>query len=105
MKEAWGNQTSNIKSPVSNSNFKTSEVTSDKAETNKKKAFSCEIEIKKDKCKGCQLCIFYCPLRHLELSSQLNKKGVRFAKIKEGSKCTGCGFCFLICPDNCIEIT
>jgi len=103
MKEAWKSQASNVKSPISNS--KTSEVTSGKTETNKKKVFSCEIEINKDKCKGCQLCIFYCPLKHLGLSSQLNKKGVRFAKIKEDSECTGCGFCFLICPDACIEIT
>jgi len=62
-------------------------------------------EIKKDKCKGCGLCIFYCPLKALEFSLELNKSGVKFAKFKQGAKCSGCGFCFLMCPDNCIEIS
>ncbi len=62
------------------------------------------VKVKEDKCKGCQLCILYCPTKYLESSSQLNKRGVKFAKIKKESKCIGCGFCFLICPDNCIEI-
>lgn len=63
-----------------------------------------EVIINKDKCKGCQLCIFYCPSKHLELSLELNKRGVRFVKANKGSECAGCGFCFLICPDTCIEI-
>jgi len=63
-----------------------------------------KIKIEKDKCKGCELCIFYCPLGSLELSSNLNKRGVKSANFKKGAKCSGCGFCFLICPDRCIEI-
>lgn len=63
-----------------------------------------KLEINKDRCKGCQLCIFYCPAKHLELSEQLNKRGVNFVKIKKNSKCLGCGFCFFICPESCIEI-
>ncbi|MFH1505255.1 MAG: 4Fe-4S binding protein [Candidatus Omnitrophota bacterium] len=63
-----------------------------------------KVEIKKDKCKGCELCIFYCPAKALELSQELNKRGVKFAKLKQEAKCSGCGFCFLICPDACIEI-
>lgn len=63
-----------------------------------------KLKIKKDKCKGCKLCIFYCPLKSLEFSSVLNKRGVEFANFKKGAKCSGCGFCFLICPDSCIEI-
>ena len=63
-----------------------------------------EVRIKKDKCKNCGLCIVYCPSKCLELSPELNRRGVKFAKVKQGAKCTGCGFCFLICPDNCIEV-
>jgi len=68
------------------------------------KATYYEVKIDKNKCKGCQLCIFYCPTKHLELSSDLNKKGVTFAKIKKDSKCIGCGFCFYLCPEVCIEV-
>lgn len=64
-----------------------------------------EVDIKIDKCKGCELCIFYCPTKHLELSNTLNRRGVKFAKIKNKTDCIGCGFCFIMCPDACIEIT
>ena len=63
-----------------------------------------KVKIEKDRCKGCGLCIFYCPLKSLELSVTLNKRGVKPANFKKGAKCSGCGFCFLICPDNCIQI-
>lgn len=63
-----------------------------------------EVQIKKDKCKGCELCIAFCPLKSLEISSSLNKRGVKFVNFKRGAKCGGCGFCFLICPDSCVEI-
>lgn len=62
------------------------------------------MEIKKDKCKGCGLCVAFCPTRYLDLSGELNKKGVKFAKVKQGAECVNCGFCFLVCPDNCIKI-
>ena len=71
----------------------------------KKNVSSCyEVIIQKDKCKGCQLCIEYCPTRYLELSSSLNKRGVTFAKVAKNSNCIGCGFCFIICPETCIEV-
>ncbi len=63
-----------------------------------------EIKIKKERCKGCELCVVRCPLKHIEMSRELNKKGVSFARIKEGTKCSGCGICFFICPDSCIEV-
>jgi len=69
-----------------------------------KKATSYKVTIKEDKCKGCGLCIVYCPVKHLEFSTKLNKKGVKFAKAKKINKCIGCGFCFHMCPECCIEV-
>ncbi|MCK4912664.1 MAG: 4Fe-4S dicluster domain-containing protein [Candidatus Omnitrophica bacterium] len=63
-----------------------------------------KVKIEKDRCKGCELCVFYCPLKSLELSSDLNKRGVRAANFKKDAKCSGCGFCFLICADRCIKV-
>lgn len=63
-----------------------------------------KVKINKDKCKGCRLCILFCKFNHLELSPDLNKRGVCYAKIKDDTECKGCGACFLICPDSCIEI-
>jgi len=62
------------------------------------------ISIDKEKCKGCQLCVFFCPSKNLILSDDLNKKGIKSAKVKDVSICSGCGLCFLVCPDCCIEI-
>lgn len=70
----------------------------------KVKALPPAVRIKKDRCKGCGLCIFYCPAKCLEFSSELNRKGVEFVEVKKEVCCTGCGFCFLICPDNCFGI-
>lgn len=69
----------------------------------KKNSYFC-VDIKKDKCKECGLCIYYCPSKYLVYSSDLNKRGVKFAKIKKENNCIGCGFCYLICPDSCIEV-
>ncbi len=70
----------------------------------KKKTATFKIKIVKDKCKGCGLCLIYCPVRCLSFSVDLNKKGVKFVQANKEKECIGCGNCFLICPDACIEI-
>ncbi len=65
---------------------------------------SFKVEIDKDQCKGCGLCILYCPFNCLELSSDLNVRGIKYVKKKKNVDCKGCGRCYLICPDSCVEI-
>lgn len=62
-----------------------------------------KVLIEEDKCRGCELCVVYCPAKYLELSKALNKKGVSYARVKEQGKCLGCGVCFVVCPHCCIE--
>jgi len=71
-------------------------------EKTKSKKF--KINIDKDRCKSCKLCLEYCPLICFEMSEKLNRRGVAFAKTKINYKCSGCGACFFICPETCIEI-
>jgi len=66
--------------------------------------FMAEIKIDKNRCKGCGLCIMYCPVKKLRFSSDLNRKGVYYAQKRPEVVCVGCGNCYLICPDTCIEI-
>ncbi|UCB56683.1 MAG: 2-oxoacid:acceptor oxidoreductase [Candidatus Omnitrophota bacterium] len=62
-----------------------------------------KIKIKKEKCKGCCLCIDSCPKKLITLSKSLNKRGVRFVCFTEGD-CSACALCARICPDCCIEV-
>lgn len=75
-----------------------------KSPTGKKKAGQHSVEIKKDKCKGCSLCVIHCPVHHLTLSKKLNKRGVHYAQENPTHQCIGCGFCYVMCPDACIEV-
>ena len=65
-----------------------------------------KVKIDSEKCKGCGLCVMYCPKNLLCLSDTINKKGVKPAEMKKSSKdkCSGCASCAIICPDCAIEI-
>lgn len=78
------------------------------------------ISIDKDKCKGCLLCISFCPKHLISVDRDFNKRGIQPAKVSrqpqkieggippEGGKdipeCLGCSLCAIICPDCCIEV-
>jgi len=68
------------------------------------KKFQGEIKIDEEKCKGCKICVNFCPNGAIGISEKINKKGVYPVQIKDKGKCTGCGICFLVCPDVAIEI-
>ncbi|MFH0732865.1 MAG: 4Fe-4S dicluster domain-containing protein [Candidatus Omnitrophota bacterium] len=63
-----------------------------------------KIIINKERCKGCELCVIFCPKQVLKISKELNKKGIHFAETVNEKDCTGCTNCAVICPDCCIEI-
>jgi len=65
------------------------------------------IKINEDKCKGCMLCVSFCPRGLIIPAENLNKKGIRCVKYKTEktkSTCTGCGMCAVMCPEACIEV-
>ena len=62
------------------------------------------IEILKDWCKGCEICIKRCPVDALEWSDELNKRGVYPPKLKEVNECNSCRLCELLCPDFAITV-
>lgn len=55
-------------------------------------------------CKGCGICIHYCPKNVLEISEQRSAGGYRMPYAKEPEKCIGCRTCERLCPDLCIDI-
>jgi 2-oxoglutarate ferredoxin oxidoreductase subunit delta len=63
-----------------------------------------KIIINQDKCKGCFLCVNFCPKGLIKKSVKLNKQGLNFAEFDLGGDCIGCMQCAVICPDCCIEV-
>ena len=55
-------------------------------------------------CKGCTLCIAYCPKKVLKESEHLNKAGYHYAEPENPDQCTGCLICTLVCPEVVIEV-
>ncbi len=63
-----------------------------------------KIEIDKNRCKGCQLCVATCPKKKIVLSEDFNEKGYHFVVSQANGECTGCALCGRICPDMAIEV-
>jgi 2-oxoglutarate ferredoxin oxidoreductase subunit delta len=63
------------------------------------------VEIDREKCKGCALCVGACPEKILAMSrDSFNKQGVPFAECIDGGRCTACMSCGIICPDSAIVV-
>lgn len=62
------------------------------------------IEIDKELCKGCWICINFCPKNVFEISNKINNRGYYLPKIARADKCSYCRFCELLCPEFAIII-
>jgi 2-oxoglutarate ferredoxin oxidoreductase subunit delta len=62
------------------------------------------IEIDREMCKGCMLCVRACPVKILETDTEHNSSGSYPPKVKETGKCIACGNCYEVCPDICISV-
>lgn len=62
------------------------------------------IHVDAELCKGCGLCIEFCPMKVFEKSKKLTKKGVHMPVPVNEEKCTKCRYCELICPDFAIHV-
>ncbi len=60
------------------------------------------IEIDKDLCKGCGLCVAACPRNLIVLRRQEGFTEFPLAAILETDKCAGCAMCATMCPDIAI---
>lgn len=73
-----------------------------------KKTQKGKINIDRELCKGCYLCISVCPNQLIHISDNLNQKGYYPAEFSEpenpGKHCTGCALCATVCPDVAIEV-
>jgi 2-oxoglutarate ferredoxin oxidoreductase subunit delta len=63
-----------------------------------------KIEIDRELCKGCWLCVRACPMKVLEADTELNASGSYPSKAVHLAKCIACGNCYEVCPDVCIQV-
>jgi len=67
-----------------------------------KSAPPAQILVIESRCKGCGLCIEFCPQDVLGMSEAFNRKGYHPPFVANGSACVGCGFCEEVCPEFAI---
>jgi len=58
----------------------------------------------KELCKGCGLCVYYCPNDVLRMTSRRNKKGYNVVETANPQECIGCKMCEINCPDFAIYV-
>lgn len=60
------------------------------------------ILVQPERCKGCELCVHFCPPRVLRLGTRRNSLNHRVVELFEEERCTGCEICARVCPDLAI---
>ena len=57
-----------------------------------------------ERCKGCEICIRFCPREVLQVSEGTNEKGYHYPEVAPGKEtaCVHCQFCTLVCPEFAI---
>jgi 2-oxoglutarate ferredoxin oxidoreductase subunit delta len=64
-----------------------------------------KVIVKKDRCKGCELCISVCPKSVLAIDDvDVNANGYHAAKVVNEKDCIACANCGMICPDGAISV-
>jgi len=63
-----------------------------------------KVVINAERCKGCFLCIHFCPKGSLSMGDLLNTKGYQYVIFTDGGECTGCAACGKLCPDLAINV-
>jgi len=62
------------------------------------------IEIDQELCKGCELCLTFCPKTVIATRGKVNSAGYVPMSFDKNGDCTGCGVCALVCPEVAIEV-
>ena len=63
-----------------------------------------QVHLIPERCKGCEICVQFCPQDVLCISEERNQKGYRIPMVIPGkeTECVNCEFCTLVCPEFAI---
>lgn len=62
-----------------------------------------KVEVNRERCKECGLCIHHCPKDAIRKSDYLNANGYYPVQIDD-EKCIACGICYTTCPDGVFHV-
>jgi 2-oxoglutarate ferredoxin oxidoreductase subunit delta len=62
------------------------------------------IEIDQEFCKGCLICLHFCPKDVIYRSDEVNASGYLPVRSNDNGECTGCAICAVVCPEAAIEV-
>ncbi len=62
------------------------------------------VRVQAERCKGCSLCVEFCPQHCLSLSDELNALGYHVAKLHDPEKCSACALCAEMCPESGMSV-
>ncbi len=55
-------------------------------------------------CKGCGICVEFCPSQAIRISGKLTRRGFYPAERIWEKECSGCKLCEMTCPDLAIWV-
>lgn len=79
-------------------------ITKEKKRNNTQKKARWEVVIRENLCKGCNICVTFCPAKILRLSEEFNVHGYHHVEVIDQNLCLGCKLCEYMCPDFAIFI-
>lgn len=62
------------------------------------------VTINENWCKGCNLCILFCPVKALQPAAHLNQRGMHPPELGFAERCNSCRLCELVCPDFAVTV-
>lgn len=63
------------------------------------------VEVAVETCKGCGLCVHYCPMKCLAIKEDdTNSFGLHYVYTADPDKCIGCANCAVMCPDGALTV-